>query len=470
MTEPILTAMGGPRPSRQAVIVEQADAAGTRAYRGLRHAVFVHAQGVFAGSDRDAFDDDPRTVVLVARATTDGRVLGGVRIHPHDDDAGGAWWRGSRLVVDPSASVLRARAGSRLVRAAMARADDVGALRFDATVQLDKRAFFERLGWSSLGPVEAAGWPHELMIAPANRFEQLVAEHKAPLGRLLAGMTPGGLRYLGDDAAPVPGTGTVAACDAIVPAMVERDPEWAGWCGVLVNINDLAAMGATPVGLLDSVAGRDERQVARVLRGVRAAADAWGVPVIGGHTQLGGHSALTVTAIGTAADPIPAGGGRPGDEIRLIADLAGAWRPGYGGRQWDSTSHRTAGDLRQMTTTLRRRRSAAAKDVSMAGLVGTLAMLAEASNTGAEVDVTAIPRPGGVTVADWLTCFPGFALVTADRPGARTPDATPATVAPIGHLTARSGVRLRWPDGRTTTAIAGPATGLGPTKQQEGGS
>ena len=46
----------------------------------------------------------------------------------------------------------------------------------------------------------------------------------------------------------MPGSDLIAACDAILPAMVQRDPEWAGWCGVLVNVNDLAAMGATPSG------------------------------------------------------------------------------------------------------------------------------------------------------------------------------------------------------------------------------
>jgi len=92
--------------------------------------------------------------------------------------------------------------------------------------------------------------------------------------------------FVGDAGAPVPGTDVVAACDAILPAMVERDPEWAGWCGVLVNVNDLAAMGARPVGLLDAVGARDASFAARVLRGLRAAADAYGVPALGGHTTV----------------------------------------------------------------------------------------------------------------------------------------------------------------------------------------
>ncbi|CAA9295164.1 MAG: Selenophosphate synthetase-related proteins [uncultured Actinomycetospora sp.] len=256
----------------------------------------------------------------------------------------------------------------------------------------------------------------------------------------------------------------IAACDAMLPAMVERDPEWAGWCGVLVNVNDLAAVGAAPTALLDAVGARDASFAHRVLTGLRAAADAYGVPVIGGHTQLEVPASLAVTALGRTATPVPAAGGRPGMAVRLTADLGGTWRPGYTGRQWDSTSTRTRAELRAMVGAIgpdAPHRPAAAKDVSMAGVVGTLGMLAEASGTGAVLDVAAVPRPAGAGVADWLTCFPGFALLTADEHGAPAPSAGPATSAVCGELTGATGVALRWPDGEVTEAVAGGVTGLG---------
>lgn len=454
-----LHAMGGPPAALDPIRVEPADPAGVAAHRDLRRSAFVEEQGLFVDDDLDDLDDHPDTVVLVARDAS-GRVVGGVRVHPHADHGPLGWWRGSRLVVAPDAE---RGAGARLVRAAVALAEGRGALRFDATVQADKVPFFERLGWTPLEhpEVDVADVGHVLLHHRRTRFDDVVAEHKLPLGRLLAGWSPGGAGFVGDDAAPVPGTGMVAACDAIVPAMVERDPEWAGWCAVLVNVNDLAAMGASPVGLLDAVAGPDEAHVARVLTGVRAAARAYGVPVLGGHTQLHAHAALAVTALGATERPVPAGGGRPGDDVRLIADLGGSWRPGYAGRQWDSTTARRPEELRHLVGVLGRHRPAAAKDVSMAGLVGTLAMLAEASGAGAEVAVADVPVPAGAGLGDWLSCFPGFALLTADRPGRPDPDVAPATVATIGRLTPEAGVRLRWPDGRTTSAVTGPATGLG---------
>ncbi len=106
------------------------------------------------------------------------------------------------------------------------------------------------------------------------------------------------------------------------------------------------------------------------------------MPVLGGHTQLGVPAALSVTALGRTSDPVPGGGGRPGHRVRLTADLGGGWRPGYPGRQWDSTTHRRTPELRAMLGSVAAARPAAAKDVSMAGMAGTLGMLAEASGCG----------------------------------------------------------------------------------------
>jgi putative N-acetyltransferase (TIGR04045 family) len=437
----------------------EADAAALRAHRHLRHRAFVEDQGLFAGTDGDAADEDPRTVVLVALAG-DGTVLGGVRLGPADpgaDDIG--WWTGSRLVVAPGAP---RGIGPALVAAACARAEEAGVLRFDAVVQERYAALFARLGWRSTGLAEVGGRPHTAMTWPVGRLTALADATKAPLGGLLSGLHLGGAGFIGDDGAPVPGTDVVAACDAILPSMVERDPEWAGWCGVLVNVNDLSAMGAAPLGLLDALAARDASFAARVLAGLRAAAAAWGVPVLGGHTQLGAPAALSVTALGRTARPVPAGGGRPGHDVRLTADLGGGWRRGYSGRQWDSTSGRTGDELRAIGSAVARTAPGAAKDVSMAGLVGTLGMLAEASGCGAVLDVAAVPRPAAASVGDWFTCFPGSAFLSTDVPDRAVAPAGPAVTAVCGELVPGGGVRLRWPDGSLTPALPASVTGLGP--------
>ncbi|QXG77645.1 AIR synthase [Modestobacter sp. L9-4] len=445
-------------PAGPAWQVEEADAAGAAAHRALRQRAFVEEQGLFTGTDRDGTDDDPRAVTLVARETG-GAVLGGVRLAPVDPggpDVG--WWTGSRLVVVPGAPH---GLGAALVAAACARAEAAGVLRFDATVQDRYAALFTRLGWRATGATDLGGRPHTTMTWPIGRIAALARATKSPLGALLGGFHLGGGGFVGDDGAPVPGTDVIAACDAILPSMVERDPEWAGWCGVLVNVNDLSAMGAAPLGLLDAVGARDASFAARVLTGLRDASRAWGVPVLGGHTQLGVPASLSVTALGQTSRPVPAGGGRAGHEVRLTADLGGGWRRGHTGRQWDSTSSRSTAELQAMGSFVARTAPASAKDVSMAGLVGTLGMLAEASGCGAVLDVAAVPRPAAASAGDWATCFPGTAFLTTDVPGAPVADAGPATTAVCGALVPGAGVQLRWPDGSLTTAVPGPVTGLG---------
>lgn len=451
-------------PSLEGYTVFRAETtADLEAYLRLRREVFVTEQGLFPGSDLDDIDDDPRRIVLLARSD-DGEVLGGVRLHPAQPDARDVgWWRGSRLAVKQDARQLLG-VGAALVRAACAAAEQAGALRFDATVQSRNEGLFRRLGWIPRERVHLHDMTHVVMEWPVRRIRQLSEATKAPLGDLVGALvgqsTPG---FRGDDGAPVPGSDLVAACDAILPSMVERDPEWAGWCAVLVNVNDLSAMGAEPVGLLDAIGARDASFARRIVRGLAEAAQAWGVPVLGGHTQLGVPAALSVTALGRTERPVPGGGGAPGDLLRLSADLGGGWRPGYRGRQWDSSSHRTSAELRALSGVVPSLAPTAAKDVSMAGAVGTAGMLAEATGCRAIIDVDLVPAPPAASTADWLTCFPGFAMLTAESPG-RTEPELPGFLssAVCGELVPGTGVGLRWPDGTVTDAIDHTVTGLGP--------
>jgi putative N-acetyltransferase (TIGR04045 family) len=457
----------GPRPPEPPpflVVRAEGDDDRLAAHRALRRRAFVEQQRIFQRDDVDEHDGAAHTVVLVAVAAGGG-VLGGVRLHPQGADPGLGWWRGSRLVVGAEAGAARGRVGAALVRSACVAAIDAGALRFDAHVQADRVRFFTRLGWRRVRALAGDPPGHELMRWPVGRIEALVTATKSALGPLLSELLDASDGWRGDDGVPVPGSGLVAATDALLPAMVERDPEWAGWCGMLVTAHDLSAMGARPVGALDTIGAADGAHAERIVRGLRAGAQAFDLPVLGGHTTLGVPGSLSVTGLGRCERPVPAGGGQRGDILTLTADLAGGWRPGYRARQWDSTSWRSREELAAMLGAVARAQPHAAKDVSMAGIVGTAGMLAEASGCGAELDVAAVPRPRGVGTGDWLTCFPGFAMLTADRAGAPPLDAGPAIGAAVGRLQARPGVRLRWPDGDVTVAVAGPVTGLGPARR-----
>jgi putative N-acetyltransferase (TIGR04045 family) len=135
------------------------------AYFALRRQIFCAEQGVFAGDDRDAVDDDAFGIVCVGPGE---RVVGVVRIW---EESPGLWW-GGRLGVDPDFRTLAAL-GRALVRTAVGTARAWGARQFRATVQRPNVAFFRRLHWRSLAEQELHGQPHHLMEADLERYTPL---------------------------------------------------------------------------------------------------------------------------------------------------------------------------------------------------------------------------------------------------------------------------------------------------------
>ena len=134
----------------------------------IRRRVFVEEQGLFDGSDRDRYDDEPSTVHVLGLC---GEVAGGaVRLYPlaHaivDDDAADlepGLWKGDRLAVLPS--FRRNGLGAPLVRFAVRTAAEAGGRKMVAHIQPPNVGFFEHLGWYAVGePVSFVGRPHQTM-------------------------------------------------------------------------------------------------------------------------------------------------------------------------------------------------------------------------------------------------------------------------------------------------------------------
>ncbi len=82
------------------------------------------------------------------------------------------------------------------------------------------------------------------------------------------------------------------------------DPYLIGWMTVMVNLSDLAAVGARPLGLLISESlpsNLDDAWVASLQRGIEEACEACGSFVLGGDTNAGEQLCLTGCAIGTTS-------------------------------------------------------------------------------------------------------------------------------------------------------------------------
>jgi thiamine-monophosphate kinase len=106
-------------------------------------------------------------------------------------------------------------------------------------------------------------------------------------------------------------------------------PASVGWKLVAVNLSDLAAKGAEPLAALMSVTIAGDGAWERgFLKGVAAACEQYGLPLVGGDTialPAGAPRVLGLTAIGRGGTHIPArSGGRPGDRLWLVGTLGDA--------------------------------------------------------------------------------------------------------------------------------------------------
>ena len=218
----------------------------------------------------------------------------------------------------------------------------------------------------------------------------------------------------GDDGAVVieAGMSLVVGGEAILPSFAAADPYGAGVAAVTTNLNDLAAMGAWPLALVDTVTGQ-RAVIQQVLEGMRWAAGLYQVPVVGGHlTVTDGPPALSAFGLGRADRPLSARSAEAGQSLVVGCCIEGTMRADFPFfPSFDERGERLAGDVRLLAEGASRGWVTAAKDVSMAGLVGSLAMLLECNRLGVTLDLDAMPVPPGVSLEQWITCFPCFAFL-----------------------------------------------------------
>jgi thiamine-monophosphate kinase len=91
-----------------------------------------------------------------------------------------------------------------------------------------------------------------------------------------------------------------------------------GYRATMAAASDLAAMGASPRGLLAALVLPPEvsdQDLAELAAGQRAAADALGTAVLGGNLARGSELSITTTALGAAPRPLTRAGALPGDAL-----------------------------------------------------------------------------------------------------------------------------------------------------------
>lgn len=277
---------------------------------------------------------------------------------------------------------------------------------------------------SAVGPERSPDVPTSR--AELSALARSAREHPGLLGKSVIGLVsqvfgPGDwLGGPGDDGAalPIAETNIIACGEALWPPFVARDPFGAGVAAVLTNVNDLAAMGARPLGIVDTVVAEEE-VARRVLEGIRHACEIHAVPLLGGHlTRHDGEPAVSAFGIGVAAHPLSVVNVRAGQSLVIACATEGDMRTDFPFfRSFEERAGKVAGDVRVLAEVADNGACVAAKDISMAGLVGSLAMLLEHGRFGVTIDLDLLPRPAGVPLERWLACFPSFGFLLCVPPG-----------------------------------------------------
>jgi thiamine-monophosphate kinase len=267
-------------------------------------------------------------------------------------------------------------------------------------------------------------------------------------------------RGLRDDAAvlDVGGTRLVLTHDMLVEGVhfLPSDPPTSvAWKLVAVNLSDLAAKGATPLGALMGYTLRgDAKWDAAFVDGLKVALDRFSIPLLGGDTVSGGERVMGMTLIGQAMDVVPSrGGAREGDGIFVTgvigdagAGLDLAQAADVNGNNVLVKAYRMP--VPQIDAGLRLAGTVSAMMDVSDGLLLDAARMAEASGLAAMIDLDTVPLSAayraarGVERADRLaaaTAGDDYQLLfTSNRPL----PALPCPVTRIGQMIPGHGVHV----------------------------
>jgi thiamine-monophosphate kinase len=213
-------------------------------------------------------------------------------------------------------------------------------------------------------------------------------------------------RGIGDDAAvlTVPaGEQLVVSTDTFLEGVHFRaewlSPEEIGWRAAAAALSDVAAMAATPLGILVAITLPSQRieELEALAEGIAAAASASGAPIVGGDLTSGKRLAITVSVVGSSAQPLRRSGARAGDTLWVTGQLGG---PALAVAAWGEGRQPTPEARARFAHPVPRIREArwlleagatAGIDISD-GLGGDAAHLAAASGVRITIDADALPR------------------------------------------------------------------------------
>ncbi len=262
-------------------------------------------------------------------------------------------------------------------------------------------------------------------------LKQLAAKLKQSLGiiqkqdiqiaRQILGLSIDSPIQVGDDCAAIPdGDGyLLLAAEGMWHILVEEDPWFAGWCSVMVNVSDIAAMGGKAIAIVDTIWTENDAQAKPLMAGMKAASQTFNVPIVGGHTNFhSAYNALSVAILGRANQLISSFTAQPGDLLVVAIDRSGEMHPQF--PFWDAATKAKPDKLQKNLNILpylaENNLCNGGKDISMGGIIGTLLMLIEASKCGAVLNLDSIVCTNNVSLETWLLSFPSYGFLLSVTP------------------------------------------------------
>ena len=228
----------------------------------------------------------------------------------------------------------------------------------------------------------------------------------------------------GDDASAVDiGNDTLIlfAADGIWGKLMDADPYWAGYCSILVNVNDIAAMGGRPIAMVNILSINNDKIANDLINGIKDGCRKFNVPMVGGHFHPDtDYNALDVAIVGIAKKDkiITSFDSCVGDKVIVAIDLDGRQHPKFA-LNWDTTYLKDEKIVQDQIATMakiaEKGLATGGKDISNPGTLGTLEMLLESSNVGAIVELEKIPRNTDVSWDEWLKSYPGAGFVLTSK-------------------------------------------------------
>jgi thiamine-monophosphate kinase len=193
-----------------------------------------------------------------------------------------------------------------------------------------------------------------------------------------------------------------------------------GWRATTAALSDLAAMGATPLGVLVSLSLPESwrGELEELARGIGDAVLAAGTTIVGGDLTAANELAMAVTVLGRASTPLMRSGARAGDTLYVTGQLGGPRLAIEALLRGEKPSSEARARFEHPAARIAEARWLAAHGAHAAidisdGLAGDAAHLAAASGVGIDLHLDALPVIAGVTHLQALASGEEYELLVA---------------------------------------------------------